>query len=149
MNYVIEATMPDGPHWYGGVKSVEKGGHVISGILWTPYKEDREIMNNELATIVFNTVCSNTKGVKIVTLQEASDKDARIILGRDTYEMRAKYLQPGMRLTIPGHGVTEYTVEYRDDKQITLYAHGDKNRKTFLGINSDKRVRVTEQEVKK
>lgn len=142
MNYVIEVLLPDGPHWYGGVKTVEKDGAMISGIIWTPYKEDRMIMNETLSNITFNTVCQNTKGAKILPLESANDKDARVHVGGEQYEIRAKYLSVNLIVIIPGHGETKYVVSNKDEKEFVLRNIDGKNTKVYLGVNSEKRIRV-------
>lgn len=94
--FVIETLLPDGPHWYAGIRKQA----TIQGPEWTPYFEDRlEFPNKQLAVITFNTVCSKQEGAHIVTVGE-SMKDHSRWANKGAYYMRARYLTMGMQVGV-------------------------------------------------
>ena len=143
--YVIEVMLPDGPHWYGGIREVTRNGAVVRGIEWTPYMTDRMVFNKALAEVTFNTVCQNTKGAAVTPVSTAKNEDTRTHKGGERFEMRAKYLQVDDIVIVPGISTSPLLVTKRDDKHITLVYESSKSRKDAvqIGVNSDKWVIVT------
>lgn len=147
--FVIETIMPDGPHWYGGVRRMQKDNTIVQGPEWSPYWEDRKELNKEQADFTFEAVCKKMSGCKIVPVGEALSKDAWILYGdKGAYMIRAKYMAVGQIIDVPGRSGF-YKVMERTEKEIRLCrstesgdlrgAGGDQ---LYIGVNSNKFVTV-------
>lgn len=100
--YVLQTILPDGPHWYAGVRQVVKNGKLIQGPEWSPYWEDRKEMSNLEAGICMTSVCKGVDGIQLLLASEALYKDTWKHLGGNEVMMRAKYLQKGMKILRTG-----------------------------------------------
>jgi hypothetical protein len=142
----LQIILPDGPHWYAGIatKKGELNGQVasITAPLWSPYWDEVVIFDvDKDADIAAKAL--NMAGIQAVYTHDAlySDSRERIEGG---YKMRAKYLQRGMRVTIPG-SVSQMFVWRIDNRYIHLkHVQGNGPRKS-IGKKSDRFVIVSEK----
>lgn len=104
--FVLETILPDGPHWYGGIRKQQKGEALIQGAEWSPYWEDRREMDQVEANLVINTACAQMPGAKIVHVMDARSADTWKWTGGSKYEMRAKFLSVNLMVKMPGYTKT-------------------------------------------
>jgi hypothetical protein len=141
--YVIETMLPDGPHWYAGIRTQVKDGVTIQGPEWSPYWEDRKRFNFAQAEITFNTVCQSIAGAKIIDIDKALRKDAWRMVDeiKGHYSIRAKYLSVGMIVIISGY-ISKMEVLKKTGKRIILLPHTGVGNQTEIGSNSNTWVTV-------
>lgn len=95
--YVIETILPDGPHWYAGLKKQQQGNVVIIGPLWSPYYEDKHLFTDKAsAQTCIDINCQKMPGCYAVKESKALRKDSRRTSdGNAMFHIRAKYLTRG------------------------------------------------------
>lgn len=117
--YVIETMLPDGPHWYAGIRVVRKNDKEISSPEWTPYFEDRKVFEFvDLGLVIASTVCSSMDGATVIP-EGAALKDESRWHNNGRYYMRAKYLSKGMQVGV-ANTAGEFTVILVSHKYIML-----------------------------
>jgi len=139
--YVIETMLNDGPHWFSGIRRIEKDGAVITGPEWTPYWEDaRKYSDSHEAEYVLQTdLKGGMEAAKVMPIEKAMSDDARHFKSEDgSYSIRAKYLTPGLKVFIPGF-TTMMTVREIKNGKIILNNEAGNNPQT---IGSESRMRV-------
>lgn len=148
--FVIETMMPDGPHWYSGIRSVEKDGAVVRGPEWSPYWEDRKELNKQQADVTYELVCKQMGGCYITSIDDARKKDAWKTVDKNPnhWQFRAKYLRKGLIVRLPGY-TGQYRVVNKDHAEFTLVAcnvngsmSGNGGNTFYIGINNEKLVTV-------
>jgi hypothetical protein len=154
--YVIETVMPDGPHWYGGIRKQQKGEALVQGPEWSPYWEDRKEFNEQQAAVTFAAICKQMPGCRIVPVNESMRRDAwKFIQGRETpaWTMRAKYMTVGAVVQLPGR-LGDWKVVDRDEKHFKLKllragtGYADGNEPATIGVRSNQIVTVVGQSVR-
>jgi hypothetical protein len=103
MKHVIEMMMPDGPHWYAGIRTNEKDGKTVQGPEWSPYWEDRKVFNREQAVVTYNTICHSLPGASVIEEDYALKADAWKLVSPTEYLIRVKYLSKDLLVMLPGH----------------------------------------------
>lgn len=115
--YVLETLLPDGPHWFAGIRRTEKEGKIIEGPEWSPYWEDRKEMAQPLAVTTLAVMFKNAEDIKVVSINEALKRESRTLCKDGTVKVRLGYVQKGwtiLRLTV------FYLVHKITDKSIVI-----------------------------
>lgn len=98
--YVIETMMPDGPHWYGGIRFKSKSGQTIAGGEWTPYYADAKLYSTKAeAKRIHKKVLQKTEGVQIVKSNLSTYAFDSRWEHDGCYFMRAKYATAGLLIS--------------------------------------------------
>jgi len=141
--------MPDGPHWYGGIRKQQKDTAVVQGPEWSPYWEDARKMDKAEANLILATICKSMPGCELVQESDAKKDDGWELVeheGQQAFRIRAKYMSKGQIVKMPGYA-SRYRVVSRNEKEFTLHLCDKRGKLTsadliYIGVNSDKRVVV-------
>lgn len=101
--YVIEQMLPDGPHWYAGIRKREpittpKGTAVLEGPLWSPYWADAMFYDSkEGATDALMPLLKQNPTAAVLSTDKANNHESRELYTPipDTCIMRFRFLQRG------------------------------------------------------
>ncbi len=103
--------------------------YLVAGAIFTPYKEENEIISNYEKAMKLVEKKDYEKAEEVFTvLEEKYPYDDRILLGKALYYMDAKNFDSALRYLKNANGINPYDLNIQYNMALTYYHLGDKDR---------------------